>query len=193
MTAPPPLTRAAAWDHLCSWTPSEALRRHARAVEITMRAAAHHYGAGAADEESWGLAGMLHDADYDQWPEEHPQRIVTWLRERGEEAIAHAVSAHYTQWGVPYESLLDKALLACDELTGLIMACCYVRPEGVATLQPKSVMKKIKDKSFAAGVDRHEVREGARLLGVELRDHVAFLIEALRPHAAELGIEGKGA
>jgi predicted hydrolase (HD superfamily) len=193
MTAPPPLTRAEAWDHLCSWTPSEALRRHARAVEITMRAAAHHYGAGAADEESWGLAGMLHDADYDQWPEEHPQRIVTWLRERGEEAIAHAVSAHYTQWGVPYESLLDKALLACDELTGLIMACCYVRPEGVATLQPKSVMKKIKDKSFAAGVDRHEVREGARLLGVELRDHVAFLIEALRPHAAELGIEGKGA
>lgn len=158
-----------------------------------MRAAAHHYGAGAADEESWGLAGMLHDADYDQWPEEHPQRIVTWLRERGEEVIAHAVSAHYTQWGVPYESLLDKALLACDELTGLIMACCYVRPEGVATLQPKSVMKKIKDKSFAAGVDRHEVREGARLLGVELRDHVAFLIEALRPHAAELGIEGKGA
>ncbi|MGB0686025.1 MAG: metal-dependent phosphohydrolase [Planctomycetota bacterium] len=193
MTAPPPLTRAEAWDHLCSWTPSEALRRHARAVEITMRAAAHHYGAGAADEESWGLAGMLHDADYDQWPEEHPQRIVTWLRERGEEVIAHAVSAHYTQWGVPYESLLDKALLACDELTGLIMACCYVRPEGVATLQPKSVMKKIKDKSFAAGVDRHEVREGARLLGVELRDHVAFLIEALRPHAAELGIEGKGA
>ncbi|MHC4837827.1 MAG: metal-dependent phosphohydrolase [Planctomycetota bacterium] len=193
MTAPPPLTRVEAWDHLCSWTPSEALRRHARAVEITMRAAAHHYGAGAADEESWGLAGMLHDADYDQWPEEHPQRIVTWLRERGEEAIAHAVSAHYTQWGVPYESLLDKALLACDELTGLIMACCYVRPEGVATLQPKSVMKKIKDKSFAAGVDRHEVREGARLLGVELRDHVAFLIEALRPHAAELGIEGKGA
>ena len=136
---------------------------------------------------------MLHDADYDQWPEEHPQRIVTWLRERGEGAIAHAVSAHYTKWGVPYESLLDKALLACDELTGLIMACCYVRPEGVATLQPKSVMKKIKDKSFAAGVDRHEVREGARLLGVELRDHVAFLIEALRPHAAELGMEGKGA
>ena len=184
------LSREEAWEHLCAWTPSEALRRHARAVEISMRAAAHQYGEGAADEEAWGLAGMLHDADYDQWPEEHPNRIVAWLRERGEEAIAHAVSAHYTQWGVPYESQLDKALLACDELTGFLMACSYVRPEGISTLKVKSVKKKLKNKQFAAGVDRHEVQEGARLLGVDLGEHIEFLLDALRPHAAELGVEG---
>lgn len=156
-----------------------------------MRAAAERYGGAEADVEQWGLAGLLHDADYEQWPEEHPQRIVAWLRERGEEDIAHAVSAHYTKWGVSYDSLLDKALLACDELSGLIMACCYVRPEGVATLKPKSVMKKFKDKAFAAGVDRHEVAEGVRMLDVELRDHVQFMIDALRPHADELGIGAK--
>ena len=190
------LTREAAWQHLCDWTPSEALRRHARAVEVCMRAAAVHYGGdgpeAAADVEQWGLAGMLHDADYDQWPEEHPKRIVAWLEERGEVAVAHAVSAHYTQWGVSYDSLMDKALLACDELTGLVMACCYVRPEGVSTIKVKSVMKKLKDKNFAAGVDRFEVAEGARMLGVEMRDHVQFIIDAIKPFAAELGIEGRG-
>ncbi|RMH01831.1 MAG: metal-dependent phosphohydrolase [Planctomycetota bacterium] len=187
------LTRDQAWAQLCAWTESDALRRHARAVEVAMRAAARRYGGADADEEEWGIAGLLHDADYEKWPEEHPKRIVAWLRERGEEAIAHAVSAHYTKWGVSYDSPLDKALLACDELTGLIMAACYVRPEGVATLKAKSVLKKFKDKSFAAGVDRDECRAGVELLGVELREHVEFLIEALRPHAAELGIEGSGA
>jgi predicted hydrolase (HD superfamily) len=187
------LTREAAWQHLCDWTPSEALRRHARAVEICMRGAALQYGAGEADVEQWGLAGMLHDADYDQWPEEHPKRIVAWLEERGEAEVAHAVSAHYTQWGVSYDTLLDKALLACDELTGLVMACCYVRPDGVSSIKVKSVMKKIKDKKFAAGVDRFEVHEGVRMLDVELRDHVEFIIGAIQPFAAELGIEGTGA
>ncbi len=157
-----------------------------------MRAAAHRYGAGAEEEESWGLAGLLHDADYDRWPEEHPGRIVAWLRERGEEALAHAISAHYTRWGVPQVSQLDKALLACDELTGFIGACSLVRPEGIATLQPKSVMKKFKDRRFASGVDRDEVRAGCALLEVELRDHIQFLIDALRPHGAELGLEGRG-
>ncbi len=190
---PTKLTRDEAWEFLCSWTETEALRRHARAVEVAMRAAAHRYGNGAEDEEEWGIAGMLHDADYEKWPEDHPNRVVAWLRERGEESIAHAVSAHYTQWGVSYDSLLDKALLACDEITGLIMASCYVRPEGIATQKPKSVMKKFKDKSFAAGVDREECRAGAEMLGVELREHVEFLIGALRPYAAELGIEGSGA
>ena len=157
-----------------------------------MRAAAGHYGAAeGANVEQWGLAGMLHDADYDQWPQEHPKRIVAWLEEHGEAAVAHAVSAHYTQWGVSYDTLLDKALLACDELTGLVMACCYVRPEGVSTLTVKSVMKKIKDKNFAAGVDRKEVQVGVRMLGVALGDHVQFLIDAIRPFAAELGIEGR--
>ena len=158
-----------------------------------MRAAAEKYGPGAEAAESWGAAGMLHDADYEKWPEEHPQRIVMWLEERGEAAIAYAISAHYTQWGKEYRSALDKALLACDELTGFIMACSYLRPEGITTLEPKSVRKKLKDKAFAAGVDRFEVTEGARLLGIELDEHIAFLISALRPHADELGLLGRDA
>ena len=183
-----PITRDEAWALLCDWTPGEALRRHARSVEIVMRAAAHRYGDGAADEEAWGVAGMLHDADYETWPEEHPQRIVAWLEERGEADIAHAISAHYTGWGVSYDSQLDKALLACDELTGFVGACCLVRPDGIESLAPKSVLKKLKDKSFAAKVERPEVRTGAELLGVELRDHIQFVIDALRPHAEELGL-----
>jgi len=186
------LSRDEAWQLLCDWTPSEALRRHARSVEIVLRAAAHRYGRGAEDEERWGLAGLLHDADYDRWPEEHPRRIVAWLRERGEHDVAHAISAHYTGWGVPYEAPLDRALLACDELTGFVGACCLVRPDGIRSLQPKSVKKKLKDKSFAAKVERTEVTAGAELLGVELGEHVSFVIEALRPHAVELGLEGSG-
>jgi predicted hydrolase (HD superfamily) len=184
------MNRDDAWTLLCEWTPTEALRKHARAVEIVMRAAAERYGPGGQATEVWGVAGMLHDADYDQWPDEHPDRIVAWLRERGEEPIAHAISAHYTRWGVPYESDLDTSLLACDELTGFIGACCLVRPGGIESLQPKSVMKKLKDKSFAAKVDRFEIQEGVRLLGVEMTDHVAFVIEALAPHGEELGLMG---
>jgi len=185
------LSREDAWKHLCEWTEGDSLRKHARAVEIVMRAAATHYGSADADVEQWGIAGMLHDADYERWPEEHPNRIVAWLHERGESAVAHAVSAHYTKWGVAYESNLDRALLACDELTGFVVASCLVRPEGVTTLTPKSVMKKLKDKRFAASVDRGEVRAGAEMLGVELREHVQFIIDALRLHADELGIAGR--
>ncbi len=187
------LTREEGWALLCEWTPSDALRRHARAVEVVMRAAATRYGPGAEAVETWGLAGMLHDADYDQWPQEHPARIVAWLQERREPAIAHAVSAHYTGWGVPYDSDLDKALLACDELTGFIGACCHVRPGGVTELQARSVLKKLKKKDFAAKVERHEVHAGAALLGVELSEHVTFIIEALRPHAEVLGLLGQSA
>jgi predicted hydrolase (HD superfamily) len=187
------LTRSQAWDLLCEWTPSDALRRHARAVEEVMRAAAYRYGNGDTDVEQWGLAGMLHDADYDQWPEEHPHRIVAWLRERNENALAHAVSAHYTQWGVPYNSAMDKALVACDELTGFVGACCLVRPEGIRTLTPKSVKKKLKSKGFAAGVERAEVHAGPELLGVELSDHIQFVIDALKPFGKELGILGSQA
>lgn len=158
-----------------------------------MRAAAERYGPGPEAVELWGMTGMLHDADYETWPAEHPRRIVTWLEERGEAEMAYAISAHYTQWGKEYRTALDQALLACDELTGFIMACSYLRPEGIMTLEPKSVRKKLKDKAFAAGVDRFEVSEGARLLGVEMDEHVAFLIGALRPHAAELGLLGKNA
>ena len=186
------LSRDEAWELLVEWTPSEALRKHARAVEVVMRQAAHRYGAGAEDEERFGLAGLLHDADYDSWPDEHPARIVAWLRERGEPELAHAISAHYTGWGVPYESTLDKALLACDELTGFVGACALVRPEGIATLTPKSVKKKLKDKAFAAKVERHEVHTGIELLDTTLDEHVQFVIDALKPHAAELGLEGRG-
>jgi predicted hydrolase (HD superfamily) len=184
------LTREQAYEHLRSWTDSEALMTHARSVEIVMRAAAHRYGAGAADEESFGLAGLLHDADYDRWPQEHPKRIVAWLREQGQGDVAHAVSAHYTKWGVSYDTLLDKALIACDELTGFVGACCFVRPEGISTLAPKSVKKKLKQKSFAAGVDRDEVARGIELLDVELGEHIQFIIDALKPHADELGLAG---
>ncbi len=186
------LTREEAWAQLCAWTESESLRRHARAVEIAMCAAAERYGPGPEAAERWGIAGMLHDADYEKWPEEHPARIVKWLEGRGEPEIAYAVSAHYTKWGKEYRSALDQSLLACDELTGFLMACCYLRPDGIASLEPRSVRKKLKDKAFAAGVDRFEVQEGARLLGIELDEHVAFLIGALHPHAAELGLLGRG-
>ncbi len=182
------LTRDEAWAHLCAWTPSDSLRRHARAVEIAMRAAAPVYGGPGADPEWWGICGMLHDADYDQWPDEHPRRIVAWLRDRGHDDLAHAISAHYTRWGVPWNSPMDKALLACDELTGFIVACCYVRPEGVATLTPRSVKKKLKDRRFAAGVDRDEVRAGFEVLGCDPTAHIQLLIDALKPHAEELGI-----
>ncbi len=184
------LTRDEAWGHLSTWTQSDSLRKHARAVEIVMRAAAERYGQDA-DPEQWGNAGMLHDADYEMWPDEHPKRIVAWLREREEESLAHAISAHYTKWGVAYETSLDKALLACDEITGFIVACCYVRPEGVSTLKPKSVKKKLKDKRFAAKVERAEVHAGIELLGAELGEHIQFVIDALKPHADELGIGPK--
>jgi predicted hydrolase (HD superfamily) len=157
-----------------------------------MRQAAHRYGEGSADEERWGLAGLLHDADYERWPEDHPKRIVAWLRERGEEELAYAISAHYTKWNVPHQSPLDRSLLACDELTGFVVASCLVRPEGVSTLAPKSVRKKLKDKAFAAKVERAEIAAGAELLNVDLSEHIQFIIDALKPHALELGITGKG-
>ena len=138
------------------------------------------------------MAGLLHDADYDQWPETHPHRIVAWLRERGEEALAHAISAHNTQWGVPYDSVLDKALLASDEITGFCMACALVRPSRTEGLEPRSVKKKLKDKAFAAGVDRHEVAEGFRLLmeakGGTEEDHLARILAVLHAHREELGL-----
>jgi predicted hydrolase (HD superfamily) len=187
------ITRDAAWTKLCEWTKTDALRKHARAVEIVLRAAALRYGDGAVDEERFGIAGMLHDADYEAWPEDHPKRIVAWLEEQGEPEIAHAISAHYTKWNVPYDTKLDRALLACDELTGFVGACCLVRPDGIASLEAKSVLKKLKDKGFAAKVERAEVTAGAELLQVDLAAHVAFVIDALRPHAAELGLAGRGA
>ena len=177
---------------LHEWTDSAALRNHARGVEAAMRHAAHRYGAGAADEPRWAIAGLLHDADYDRWPEEHPRRIVAWLRERGEPEVAQAVVAHYDPADVPELNPLDKALLACDELTGFVMACCLVRPDGIRSLTPSSVKKKLKDKGFAAKVKREDVHGGAERLGVGLDEHIRLVIDALAPHAESLGLGGAG-
>jgi predicted hydrolase (HD superfamily) len=158
-------------------------------VELVMRDLARGLG---QDVERFGLAGLLHDADYDRWPEEHPARIVAWLRERGEEDLAHAISAHYTHWGVSYDSLLDRALLASDEITGFVMASALVRPTRTAGLEPRSVKKKLKDKAFAAGVDRFEVAEGLRMLmesvGGTEDEHLARIIGVLHEHRGELGL-----
>ncbi len=179
------MTREEAYQILTSMTKGDSLLRHARSVELVMAAYAEKFG---EDPEEWAIAGLLHDADYEAWPDEHPNRIVKLLRDKGEEKIAHAISAHYTKWNVPYETTLDKALLACDELTGFIIACCHVRPEGIATLTPKSVKKKLKSASFAAKVDRNEINTGAELLGVDMTEHIQFIIDVLKNHREELGI-----
>jgi predicted hydrolase (HD superfamily) len=184
------LTREAAWARLAEWTPSESLRKHALAVEAVMREASARYGAGASDERDFALAGMLHDADYERWPERHPAIVVEWLRGLGEARVAHAISAHYTKWGVPHGDALDRALLACDELTGFVCACSYVRPNGIRDLEPRSVLKRLKERSFAAKVERGEIEAGCAGLGVALAEHVSFVIAALRPHGAALGILG---
>lgn len=186
------LTREKALEQLRDWTKTESLLNHARALEIVMRRAAHQYGGEGADEETWGITGLVHDADYEQWPDEHPKRVVDWLRAEGAEEIAYAVSVHQTKWGLSAKTALDKALLACDELAGFVIACCLVRPDGILSLAPKSVKKKLKDKSFAAKVDRQIIRDSVELLGVDLGEHVQFVIDALKPHAEELGIQGKG-
>ena len=184
------LTRDQALMLLHAWTTNPSLLAHGRAVEIVMRAAAGKYGQDA-DPEIWGVAGLVHDADYEQWPEEHPQRTVDWLRQQGEEEIAYAVAFHQTAWNLPPKSMMDRSLLACDELTGFVVACCLVRPDGIHTLEPKSVKKKLKTATFAAKVDRDIIRNSVALLGVDLDSHIQFIIDALKPHAEELGIGGK--
>jgi predicted hydrolase (HD superfamily) len=179
------MNRSEALQLLNELTQNPSLLRHMRSVELVMRAYAKRF---QEDPEMWGIAGLLHDADYEKHPDQHPKIIVEKLRQLGEDSIAHAISAHYTKWNVPYSGRLDKALLACDELTGFIVACCQVRPEGIASLEAKSVIKKLKDKSFAAKVDREEVYKGAELLGVELSVHIDFIITVLRDHREELGI-----
>ncbi len=177
------ITREEAREILDSMMETPALRAHVRSVEIVMEAYADKFG---EDPERWAVTGLLHDADYEKWPEEHPKRIVTLLEERGETEIAHAINCHFTRWGFTCESPLDKALLACDELTGLIIAVARLRPNLLQDLTPKSVKKKLKDKAFARGVDRDEVIIGVELLGVDLTEHIGFIIEALRPHQDEV-------
>jgi predicted hydrolase (HD superfamily) len=179
------ISRVEAREILQAMTQSASLLRHMRTLELVMEAYAVKYN---ENQEEWAIAGLLHDADYEVFPEKHPAVIVEKLNKMGEVKIAHAISAHYTKWNVPYETLLDKALLACDELTGFIVACCQVRPDGITSLEPKSVVKRLKDKGFAAKVDREEVYKGAELLGVDLNEHIHFIIDVLRKNREELGI-----
>ncbi len=180
------ITREEASAILRQMTSSESLLRHARTVELVMEAYAHKLN---QDPMKWAITGLLHDADYEAHPEQHPAVIVNLLRERGEEEIAHAISAHYTKWGVSYDALLDKALVACDEVTGFVVACAQVRPTRMQGLEAKSVIKKLGQKSFAASVDRHEVTTGAELLGIDLKEHIAFIIEVLQRHREELQLQ----
>jgi putative nucleotidyltransferase with HDIG domain len=169
---------------------SESLRRHMYSVEAACRAYARRFG---EDQELYGLAGLLHDFDYEKFPDEHPVRGVEMLRERGyPDELLHAVQAHYAaRTGVQPVTRLDRTLHACDEITGLVTAAALVRPSrSLMDLEAKSVLKKMKDRQFAAGVDRDDVRHAAEALGVDLAEHVAFVIEAMREVAPELGLAG---
>jgi predicted hydrolase (HD superfamily) len=183
-------TRADALRLLEEWVPNPALRNHMKAVEAAVRFYARAFG---EDEERWGLAGLLHDLDWERFPEEHPLRAVEHLRQNGwPEDLLHAVLAHRSDFtGVEPDSRLDRALMACDELTGLITATALVRPNGIDDLTAKSVKKKMKDPTFARGVDRDDVRRGPELLGIELDTHISNVIEAMRSIAAELGLTGR--
>ena len=177
------MTRQEAKEILNSLTTGESLLRHARSVELVMEAYAKKCN---ENVDEWAIAGMLHDADYEKYPDQHPQVIVEILNKRGEEKIAHAISAHYTKWNVPHETTLDKALIACDEITGFIIACSHVRPDKINGLTAKSVLKKLKQKSFAASVDRGEVNFGVEIFKVDISDHINFIIKVLQDHKQEL-------
>jgi len=182
-------SRQEALGLLEQWVANEGLRNHMKCVEVAVRSYARRYG---EDEEQWGLAGLLHDLDWEKYPDEHPLRAVDELRKLGvAEPVLHAILAHRHDFtGVAPESLLDRTLLACDEITGLVTASALVRPTGIDDLEARSVKKKMKDKAFAAGVDREEVRRGAELLGVDLTEHIQNVIEAMRSIAPELGLTG---
>jgi putative nucleotidyltransferase with HDIG domain len=182
------VTRERAWETLTRYTKSESLLRHALAVEASVRWYARYY---EEDEEAWGCTALLHDFDYELHPtlDKHPQDGAPILREEGyPEWLIEAVLSHAEHLAMPRDSQLKKALFACDELSGFIHACGLVRPDGLDGLEPKSVKKKLKQPSFAAGVHRDEVYAGAELLGLELDEHIANVVAALQPIAKELGL-----
>ncbi|HEX3266557.1 MAG TPA: HDIG domain-containing protein [Gaiellaceae bacterium] len=181
-------TRERAWETLTRYTKSEALLRHALAVEAAVGAYAQRFG---EDEEFWRVTALLHDFDYEIHPtlDEHPQEGASILREEGyPEEVIEGVLSHGSHLGLPRDTALKKTLFACDELAGFVHACGLVRPDGIETLEPKSVKKKLKQPSFAAGVNRQDVYEGAEELGVELDEHIAFVVGSMRPIAGELGL-----
>jgi putative nucleotidyltransferase with HDIG domain len=191
------LSRAEAWDLLVEWVESPSLRRHCLAVEAAMVGYARKLG---ADEEKWAVTGLLHDADYERHPDMddevdgHPRTIIRHLEERGADPeVVEAIAGHATYLGVPRQTDLAKTLYAVDELSGFIVACAYVRPEGIHGMTPKSVKKKLKTPAFAAAVNRDEVREGAEALGVDFDEHLRFVIAALEERADELELHGSSA
>ena len=188
-----------AWKLLCEYTASESLRKHALGVEACVRAYSRKLG---GDEEVWGVTGLLHDFDYERWPNaehhataEHPYEGSKILREKGyPEEMIHAILAHADYSGVPRVSALDRALFACDELAGFLTACALIKPsKSIHEVETASVKKKLKDKAFARGVNREDVYKGAEELNVALDEHIALCIEAMRGAAVSLGLNGAGA
>ena len=186
--------RQSAWCLLTEFTQSENLRKHALAVEACMRAYARKLG---DDEEKWGVVGLIHDFDYDRWPslEDHPYRGNEILTQRGwPDEVKKAVMSHADYTGVVRGTTMEKALFACDELAGFITAAALVRPDkSIRSLEAKSVKKRMKDKAFARSVSREDIIKGAAALGVDLDQHIAFCIDAMKTIAPELGLEGSPA
>ena len=189
-------SREDAWNLLCEYTQSESLRKHMLAVEACVRAYAKKYN---ADQELWSMAALLHDFDYERWPNsehaadrEHPAEGAKILRAHHyPEEMIRAILSHADYTGVARESLLEHTLFACDELAGFLTACAYVRPsKSILDLEVSSVRKRMKDKAFARGVSRVDVIKGAAELGVPLEEHIGFCIQALREHADALGLRG---
>jgi putative nucleotidyltransferase with HDIG domain len=172
---------------MCTWTQSDSLRKHMLAVEAAMRSYARRFG---EDEEKWGITGLLHDMDYEKHPtpDEHPMVGVRELESRGyPEDVIHAIKGHADYLDVPRDTLMSKTLYAVDELSGFIVACALMRPEGLENIKAKSVRKKMKQKSFAAAVNRDDIVRGAEELGVDLNEHIEFVANALRERSGELG------
>jgi predicted hydrolase (HD superfamily) len=186
-TISPQISRDQAWSLLREWTASDSLRRHALAVEAAMRAYAPRFG---GDPALWGLTGLVHDLDYERHPDAgdgHPRYALRELEARGyPPELVRAVASHADYMDVPRKTPMERTLYAVDELSGFILACAYVRPEGLRGMTPKSVKKKLKQPSFAAAVDREELRHGAEDLGVDFDEHLSLVIEALAQRQEEL-------
>ena len=184
--------RNAAWELLCEYTKGESLRKHALAVEAAMRVCVKRYGAADDDEDEWGLVGLLHDFDYEMFPsaEQHPFTGANILCGRGySERFIRAIMGHATYTGVPRDTAMARALFATDELCGFLVACALVRPnKSLDDLEVTSVKKKLKDKAFARSVNRDDIRQGIEELGVDLDEHIRFVIDALRPVQAQIGL-----
>jgi len=190
-------TRADAMTLVESWTASDSLRKHMLAVEVAMRAYAHRFG---EDVEEWGMTGLLHDFDYERFPnadqradEEHPAEGVRYLRTLGvSDEMCQAILGHAHYTGVPRDTLLAKTLFACDELTGLLTACALVKPgKSLAEVEVAGVRKKLKDKAFARGVSREDIVQGAAELGIALDEHIGFVLVAMRASSGSLGLDGR--